>query len=93
MAYLNKNLALEKPQAIARLDNVLDSQAIPRTPRPSVEEGERRRSGLPHTTVLCISIPIDAGAGVTRPRPYCCQLRLKPIFVVLVQKVVIPNLE
>jgi len=25
MAYLNKNLALEKPQAIARLGDVLDS--------------------------------------------------------------------
>jgi hypothetical protein len=92
MAYLrlNKNLTLEKPQAIARVDNVLDSQTIPQTPRPSVEEGERRRSGLPHTTVLCISIPIDAGVRVTRPRLYCCQLRLVPVFVVLV---VIPNLE
>jgi hypothetical protein len=29
MAYLNKNLAIKKPQAIARLHNVLDSQAIP----------------------------------------------------------------
>jgi hypothetical protein len=29
---LNKNLALEKPQVIAWLDNVLDSQSIPQTP-------------------------------------------------------------
>jgi hypothetical protein len=32
MAYPNKNLARGKPQAIALLDNVLDSQAIPQTP-------------------------------------------------------------
>jgi hypothetical protein len=32
MAYLNKNPTLEKLQAIAWLDNVLDSQAIPQTP-------------------------------------------------------------
>lgn len=64
MAHLNKNLALEKPQAIARLDNVLDSQAIPQTPRPSVKEGERRRSNFPH---------------LTRPMAYRCQGEALPL--------------
>jgi hypothetical protein len=70
MAYLNKNLALEKPQAIARLNNILDSQAIPQTPHPSVKE-----AGVVACQMIKswsrIPIPIDAGARVTRLKLYC----------------------
>jgi len=44
----NKILALEKPQAIARLDNIFDNQTTSQSSRPSVEEVERRRSSPPH---------------------------------------------
>jgi hypothetical protein len=45
-----------------------------------------------HVYIMYIELNrvIDAGVQVTRPRLYCCQLRLVPVFVVLV---VIPNLE
>jgi hypothetical protein len=77
IAYLNKNLALENPQAIARLDNVLDSQAIPQTPRPSAKEGERRRNSFPHDQVM-VPHPNSNQCGCASDSPQTVLLTTSP---------------